>query len=292
MQRGDYDTALAANNRSIELHTQLLGADSVTVLGLRQDHGLFLGMVGRYQEAASGQKSACDEMERLYGDDSDDLATGLDNYATTLVWLGRYGEARDVLQHLLTMSRLSPYTRGAVRCDLARVLAAERKLDDAIKSCELGLAEIRSSATEGVNLAINEDPLAAAYLATGRFRDALAQSRQCLDDYRKGREGDSVDMVPCYVLEGTALFELGQAHEARTELEKALALQADKPAGPGVVANLDYQLARALVAMKADRGRARDLVTKAHDELAKLSFKKPLLDEVDAWRAQHSAELR
>jgi hypothetical protein len=33
-------------------------------------------------------------------------------------------------------------------------------------------------------------------------------------------------------------------------------------------------------------------VTKARDELAKLPFKKSLLDELDAWRAKHPTALR
>jgi tetratricopeptide (TPR) repeat protein len=231
-------------------------------------------------------------MERIYGDDSDDLSGGFDNYGTTLVWLGRYDEARAVLQRADKMKSISDSNRGPLRCDLARVLIAEGKFDDAIASCQDGLAKLRASGNDGTNLAINEDPLAAAYLGAGRVREALEQTRQCLADFRKVRDEDGVDMVACYTHEGTALLELGRPVEARTELERALKLQSDHPAGRGVIANLDYQLARALVATKADRARARELVTKAHDELAKLPFKKPLLDEVDVWQAKHAADLR
>jgi hypothetical protein len=99
-------------------------------------------------------------------------------------------------------------------------------------------------------------------------------------------------MVPCYAVEGTALVELGQPLEARPVLEKALALQTGQPTFPGVIANLDYQLARVLVATKSDRARAKELVTKARDELARIPFKKQLLDDIDAWRASHASELR
>jgi serine/threonine protein kinase len=86
--------------------------------------------------------------------------------------------------------------------------------------------------------------------------------------------------------------ELNRKVALKPILERALALQAPVPTAPGVVANLEYQLARALVAIKGDRARARELADKARDELAKYPFKKPLLDELDAWRAKHAADLR
>jgi tetratricopeptide (TPR) repeat protein len=295
VQRGDYEAAIKKYDRAIELDIELMGSDSAEVLQLQQDRGLLLAMLGRYEEAAASQKAANDEMEHLYGDDSDDLSGGFDNYGTTLVWLGRYDEAWAVLQRADQMKSVSDSNRGPVRCDLARVLIAQGKFDAAIASCQDGLAKLRASGNDGTNLAINEDPLAAGYLGAGRFNEALAQTRQCLADFRKVRDADGVDMVACYTLEGTALLELGRSLEARTELERALKLQSGHPAGPGVTANLDYQLARALVATnvdRVDRARARELVTKAHDELAKLPFKKPLLDEVDVWQAKHAADLR
>jgi hypothetical protein len=99
-------------------------------------------------------------------------------------------------------------------------------------------------------------------------------------------------MVPCLAVEGTALVELGKSRDAIPGLEHALELQATVPAAPGVLANLQYQLARALVATKGDRARARDLVDKARDDLARYPFKKRLLDEVESWRIGHAADLR
>ena len=86
-------------------------------------------------------------------------------------------------------------------------------------------------------------------------------------------------------LEGAALIAVARGKDAIPVLELALSLQAKHPAAPGVVANLQYQLARALVASHGDRARAAELARSARDELAKVAFKKPLLDELDAWRA-------
>jgi tetratricopeptide (TPR) repeat protein len=292
MQRGDYEASLASYDRAIELGTQLFGADSLTVLVQRQDRGLVLILRGRYEEAAASLTSTNDEMARAYGEDQNFLASGLDGYATAMVWLGRYDEARVALERALRIPSATDDALGNVRCDLARVLVAEGKFDEAIASCKQGLLMIRRTGIEGANVATNEDSLAAAYFAAARFRDALAQSRECLADFRRNRERDEPDMVACLGIEGTALIELGEARNARSVLEHALELQTGQPAGPGFVANLEYQLARALVASKQDLPRARDLVTKARDDLAKIPFKKPLLDELDAWRTKHAAELR
>jgi hypothetical protein len=170
-------------------------------------------------------------------------------------------------------------------------LVGEGRFDEALASCQHALAVLKKYGVEGMNLALNEDPCAAAYLGSKRYGEALTQSRTCLGDYHKNRAEDGVDMVRCLAVEGTALLELDKAQDAKPILEQALAIQAPVPAAPGVVANLQYQLARALVATKGDRARARDLADKARDELAKYPFKKPLLDELDAWRSKHTADL-
>jgi Tfp pilus assembly protein PilF len=291
MQHGDYGGAFASYERAIPLASQLYGTDSLRVLGLQQDRALLLAVRGRYEEAAASQKALNDQLAQVYGEDSNDLAQGLDNYGTTLVWLGRYDEARTVLQRAIKIPSLSEIVSGILKCDLARVFNAEGKFDDAIARCSEGVRVLRQRGG-GINLAINEDPLAAGYLGARQYEAALTQSRECLTEYRKARQHDDADMVLCIAVEGTALVELGKPQDARVVLEHALELQGSQPASPGVVANLEYQLARALAATKQDLPRARELATKAHDELAKIPFKKSLLDELDAWRAKHAAELR
>jgi tetratricopeptide (TPR) repeat protein len=292
VQRGEYDAALTSFRRAIDLGSQLFGADSLPVFALRDDLALILATRGLYEQAAASQKTTIDELARTYGEDSNDLAANLDNYGNSLTWLGRYAEARAALERGMKIPSVSEIPLGTLRCDLARVLVAEGQFDEAIATGRQGLASIRRGGFDGMNLADNEDSLAAAYLGAKHYNEALAQSRECLADFRKHRNKDTADMNACLVVEGAALVELGQARDALPVLEHALQLQAGQPTGPGLVANLEYQLARALVATRQDLPRARDLVTKARDELAKLPFKKSLLDELDAWSAKHAAELR
>ncbi|HTR56310.1 MAG TPA: hypothetical protein VMJ10_36805, partial [Kofleriaceae bacterium] len=64
-------------------------------------------------------------------------------------------------------------------------------------------------------------------------------------------------------------------------------LQAGHAAGPGVVANQSFQLARALVASGGDRARAAQLAADARAELARYPFEKSRLAELEAWQATH-----
>jgi hypothetical protein len=291
-QRGAYKEGLPRETQAIELAARLYGADGITVLVQRQNLGFALAMAGRDEEAVNDLKDVIDAMRRAYGDDSDDLALALDLYGGVLAWGGRYDEAREALNRAANTPSILESTMGSVRGDLARVLVAEGQFDKALSNCQQGIAILKKEGLEATNLAINEDPCAAASLGSKRYDEALTQSRTCLADFRKNRAEDGSDMVPCLAVEGTALLELGKPGDAKPILEHALALQAPVPAAPGIVANLEYQVARVLVATKGDRARARELVDKARDELAKYPFKKPLLDELDSWRAKHAADLR
>jgi tetratricopeptide (TPR) repeat protein len=292
VQRGDYTASVEKYVRAIELGTQLFGADNITVLTLQQNHAVALSSTGQYAEAANILKAVIDKMQRAYGDDSDDLAAAWDSYGTTLSWLGRYDEANAAFGRASNTPSASNFTVGVVLCDRARVLVAQGKFDEAVASCQHGLATLKKEGIDGTGLALEEDPCAASYLAAKRLDEALTQSRVCLADFRKSRDHDAVDMVPCLAVEGATLVELSKPRDAISVLEQALALQAGTPAAPGVLANLQYQLARALVATKGDRARPRELVDKAREELARYPFKKPLLDELDTWRTKHAADLR
>jgi tetratricopeptide (TPR) repeat protein len=239
---------------------------------------------GRYDEALDVQDKARATMLRVYGDDNDTVAAMLDNHGYTLALVGRYRDARIALEQALAIPSAIGSTHGNAQCDLARVDLAEGHPDLAITGCEHGLALIRDGAT-GFAVAVNEDPLAAGYLAAHRNDDALRQSRECLADFRKDGGKDTTDLVPCLRIEGAALIELGRAKEATPELEHALALQQGHLAPPGAIADLKFRLSRALIASGGDRARAAQLADEAHAELVRYPFEQSQLAEVDAWRA-------
>jgi serine/threonine protein kinase/tetratricopeptide (TPR) repeat protein len=282
--RGKPEEALPHLERAALLGDQVFGEANSRVIAFRGSAGFSLIQLGRYREAADGLAAAIAVFERTYGNDSTGLAVAVDNYGLALTMLGRYDEARAVFERGLGMKSIGPLARGALRSDLSRVLLADGDIAGAVESASSGVAELRSIHLERTALAVNLDPLAAALLAGGRHTDSLAVSLECLEEFAKA-SNDGVDTVPCLAIKGSALIALGRPVEAIPVLELSLSRQAGRVAPPGLVANVRYQLARALVASGGDRQRATELATQARDELARFPFQKRLLDEVDAWIA-------
>jgi tetratricopeptide (TPR) repeat protein len=283
---GDYATATSSTRRLLELASELYGPDSDSAFTAGINLGFVLTLSGRYDESIAVLDGVVTRLARAYGNDNGALGAALDNEGTAMGMVGRYEEAHRVLARAAAMQHLYPFTRGAIQADLARALLGEGQLAEAIAAGERAMAMFEKLGVQGIDKAANMDPLAAAYLAAHRYNDALAVAQRCLTEFRKERKQDEVDEVACLALESTALVELGKPREAQELLDHTLAVLGTAPAAPGVVANLRYQLARALVATHGDRARARALIEDARAELAKYPFEKPLLDEVDAWRAR------
>jgi tetratricopeptide (TPR) repeat protein len=287
-----YEEAVAHFERAAQVAAQVFGEGSTRLFTTQANEGLALSVLGRYDEAIALQQRSLRAMERTYGADNPFLELTLDNYAYTLALVGRYDEARAAAMRGLAMKGVSRVNRAILMSDLCRVLVGQGKADEAIDYGERGIGELHALHIEKLNLAINSDPLAAAYLLGHRNEAALRQARACLAEFDKDRGHTGLDTVSCLVVEGTALLELGNPAEARPELEKALVAQTGHLAPPGVLANIQYQLARALEASgdRAGRSRARELVTAARAELSKLPHKKALLDEIAAWQAKAKLE--
>jgi tetratricopeptide (TPR) repeat protein len=283
--RGDYEASLEHFRRALAIGAELYGPASDNVQGTRSNYALALFVLGRFDEALAQGADSISALERASDTDSTRYATALANYGYYLAMIGRYADARVSIEHALRVLANNPKARGGKLCDLARVDLGEGEVAQAIAHCEEGLATIRAGNVGKFNLAINMDSLAAAYLAAHRFDDALATARSCVAEFRKDRAPDSttIEMVPCLTIEGSALVDLGRSGDAIGELETALHLEDGHTAPPGVVGNIRFQLARALVASSRDRARADELTAAARTELARYPFTKPRLDELDAW---------
>ena len=283
--RGDHAAAEEHLRRAIDVGTRAYGGASTRVFGGEASLAYTLIQLGRYDDAVAMLGPAIERFERAYGSGSVRLRDALDNYGLALAMIGRYKDARAALERALSFGDNADVARGALLCDLARVALAEGDTAGAIQLGERGVKQIKDLRVEKINLAINEDPLAAAYVAARRYDDGLSLARECIAEFAKaGNEG--IDTVPCLAIEGEALLELDRAKEAVDVLDRARQLQIGHPAAPGVLANLEFQLARALVASGGDRERAGDLASHARAELQKYPFLASLLDRVDAWRGR------
>jgi tetratricopeptide (TPR) repeat protein len=279
------DEGIPHYQRAEELGVAIYGEDSDVVFSNRSNLALVLALAGRYDEAIALQQKCIARMARLYGDDSSTLAQLYDNYGFNLSLVGRYAEAREALRSSLRAYGSDDPWRGAPMCDLARVDLAEGNAVSATTECEQGLALLRGLGLQKFNLAINMDPLAAAYLGAMRFDRALETARVCIAEFRKDQDKDVIEAAPCLVYEGTALVELGKPTDAARELERALRVMTGHVAAPGALANARFQLARALVASHGERARASELVAAALDELGRYPFLKAKRAAVEAWRA-------
>jgi tetratricopeptide (TPR) repeat protein len=283
--KGDHSAAEAHLRRSIEVGTRAYGGANTRVFGAESTLAFTLIQLGRYDDAVAMLGPAIDRFERANGSGSVRLRDALDNYGLALATIGRFKDARAALERALSFGDDADIARGALLCDLARVALAEGDTAQAIQLGERGVKQIKDLRVEKINLAINEDPLAAAYVAARRYDDGLAVSRECIAEFVKAGN-DGIDTVPCLAIEGEALLELDRAKEALDVLDRARRLQIGHPAAPGMLANLEFQLARALVASGGDHERAADLVNDARAELQKYPFLAPLMDRVDAWRGR------
>ena len=243
MSSGNHEEAIEHLHRAASIAILIGNEDASTVQNLWNNEAFALVELGRYDEALVLQKKAIAALESSPRD-VDLLAHLLDNYGYNLILAGRPAEARAPLERALATPDQSAFVHGGVLCDLARIDLAEGMPEQAITRCEDGLARMRAAGTVKFNLAVNEDPLAAAYLAVGRTGDALALGNECLAEFRKDRTSDGSEMVPCMAVVGAALVDLGRVAEARTVLEHALDLEHGHVAPAGVVEKIRAQLAR------------------------------------------------
>jgi tetratricopeptide (TPR) repeat protein len=279
------EQAIVHDRRVEEIALEIYGEDSDITISARSNVAARLALLGRYDEALATQARIIAIAERLYGPTSETLGPVYQAHGDVLAMVGRHAEARAELQRALRVYSPTDWATGAAHCDLAGVELAEGDATAAIAECERGLTMIRHGDVHGVNLASNEEILAAAYLGGKRYADALALTRECIAEIRAERGEDVLEMASCLTDEGDALLELGKPAEAVGELERALGVLAGHAAAPGVRAEAQFLLARALVATRGDRARASELVAAARDELARYPFMKAKLAELDTWRA-------
>jgi tetratricopeptide (TPR) repeat protein len=281
---GDFEQAIVHAQRAEAHATRLYGARSIRVVGNKGAQAFMLGNIGQHERAVEMLQQVIAIEDDVLGHDNPEIAADLDNLSVSLSALGRADEAKAVLERALALPIPIEGLRAAIKCDMCRALVAGGKPEEAIHWGRECLDRLEQLGVERMNLVINEDPLAAAYLGARHFKEALAQARRCLGDFRKDRKADTPDMIPCIAVEGTALLELGKPRPALASLEGALSLQLAHPGLRGMTGNLQFQVARALVASRGDRNRAKELADAAHADLEKYAFERPLLDQLEAWR--------
>lgn len=98
------------SRKSLEIHSALFGDDHPDVAVAHQNLGYFYSQLQDHQRAVESRRNAVDAYRRLYGDEDkrfienrDDLAKSLAAYREELIRSGRFGDARQVVNELVTI---------------------------------------------------------------------------------------------------------------------------------------------------------------------------------------------
>ncbi len=255
-----------------------LESDVYTVLGL-----VFL-RAGNWREALAGFQRSLAAAEHIPAADLQ-RARALANIAATLGHLGDREEAvRSGRMAIATFEKL----RGRDHPILVEPL--QNLTNDLV---ELGRhAEALAASDRALALTMAKlgpehpatadvlDSRSSVLLELGRPKEALAASERALALHQKVKgatsaEGFSLDGI------GRAQLALGRVPEAIAALERARAV---KPPDEQVMAEINFTLARALVAGRRDQVRARALAAEARKGFEELRSARRVA-EVDAWLA-------
>ena len=173
---------------------------------------------------------------------------------------GNNAVARTELQLALD-GTASPQARATLHANLASVMLRERDAKSAVTELEQALAQLDAPMIDDPQARAGVlNNLGYALLAADRPADALAIHRRSLGLREQLSGPDSLDVANASGGVGLALLALGQTHEARAPLERALAIRLAHDGRPEDLAEVRFGLARAL---EPSDPRARELAAAA-----------------------------
>jgi tetratricopeptide (TPR) repeat protein len=152
-----------------------------------------------------------------------------------------------------------------------------------------GLALFRELERTSDSSAWREEQISGALRAQSKFAEALEVDRRAAELSRAERETGPRAQYPAFNL-GLDLEGLKRSSEAVPYLEQVLAARAAGESPPEELAQVEFELAKALRASGGDAHRARALAISARDHLAPLVAKYGLavtdsIAEISAWLA-------
>ena len=286
-RKGHSTEMIAHCQKAVELARSVYGADHPEMLSALDNLGAALDSMGRYDEELATYRQALAVSDAIFGPDSNGVRVVWTNTAELLADLGRLPDAEQAAQHVLTIAKVNSES-----LDSAIALAIASWAHVAAGHVDQGLAEAAQASALGDKLGVASDPdfadvlryAAGAHLAAGRATLAQTDFAQILTIKQKALEPDSAEWVSYLMVGGAAFLAAGQPDQAKAHLERALALSSAHPFFPGWVAQIRFDLAKALVASNGDRARAVQLAKLARADLANLPERKAELAALDAWQ--------
>jgi tRNA A-37 threonylcarbamoyl transferase component Bud32/tetratricopeptide (TPR) repeat protein len=286
---GHPEESLPLFDQLVPLSRRLSGEESPQTARALNNLGYAQQMLGRHALALETHERALGILERTTGPDTAFFTIVTCNQGSSLIGLGRYDEARDALEHAVTLaSRGDPqsfwvgWASQYLGLVALRTGEAARALEATSRGLEIAEKRGDPAARLLVGLyTVRGDALLAGGDATGAL-GACQHAAQVLEQ-RGGPSAERVLEWDPYACIGEALLGKGSTDAALVALERSVSLP--RRVYPGDLALARFALARALLAAKRELPRARELAHEAGQDLAALDARSRDRTEVARWLA-------
>jgi len=225
--KGRYEESLATYGKAQAIYERTLRANHPTFARLANDIGESYQALGEFDKAIAMYRRACAVGALAYGKDHPSYATFLMGLGSALKGLSRYDEALAAMHEALAILK--------------------RRLDP-----------------HHVRIAICLEFIAKVWFERARMAKAREVIVEAIAIYDKALGGHDPDSRQALLLLGHIDLELGATVRAISPLERAYAFGADTD--PGVYAEIEWDLGRALVDAHRDQQRGMKLVAAARVE--------------------------
>ncbi len=254
-QHGPADQRLAAVQGQLD---ELYPANHPDLATVRHTRATALAGLGRYDEAETLFREGIAIERKAYADNPGQLALSYSLLAQAQLRSGRGSAALESLTVAREMNEKhlgnNPVMVSIIA--LLRVLAleAEGRFDDTA----VALTELETSVRKdvsGTELAMTRDAQGRNLVRAGRAADGVARHEQSLAILEPLYGKHNLELTPTLASLGQALFAAGRTTDARQAFERAIAILTSQPSDPLLLAEVRFDLAKALTPIDPPRAR-------------------------------------
>ncbi len=228
---GDYEAALAAKDRAVEIRERISAPDDPVLASLHGTRGTVLNELGRYDEAIAAQHHALELREQIFGSEHPATAMVHNNLGSALFNAGKREEAIAEYERALEIwsATLEPGhpDLGMVHNNLGNAFGSGSQAER-----ELALVHYRqaieiwtaSHGTDDLRVGFALGNVGRVLSLAGRNAEALVSLERALVIEERIQGPEHADLV--YVLQDLAdcRLALGDAASARRDAERGLAI--------------------------------------------------------------------
>ena len=291
VREGKYDDARAAIENCLSIWEPALGKDDYSVAGAVTDLGNVFFEKGDLAAARAQYSRSLAIIEKLLGPDSPSLAPNLNNLGELSLNLGDYAVAAQSLERARSLwERALGPDHPKVALALLNLSRARSGLGDVTASLEMAQRALAiwqaALPAEHPDVAMGMHGVAEALRAKGEYDGALATEERALVIREKVYGPDAGDVAESLVSIGETRLAQGSS-AAIAPLLRALRILESEAGHALDLAQVRFDLARALAPSEAARGRALAAEARAAYASATSTFATKRTAEVDAWLAAH-----